>query len=160
MNICFICNLDPQKSKRYKNLSKTLAYSGTFWLTLADSGWLCLTLADSGWLLLTLADSGLLKLILANSDRLWLTLADYGWLWLTLTDSGGQSESSKVIQSRSESARVSRTFRLILGSCWLFGALGGAYRICFWETGSKLLLWPQNCQIKHIIWYVQCSLSW
>ena len=129
-NICFIwqfccqsinfAQVSPQKklfwapqgpqrvSKSQKNLSKTLAYSGRFWLTLADpgrlwmtfddSGWLWLTLADSGWLWLSLDDSGwpwltledcgLLKLTLANSDRLWRTLADYGWLWLNLADSG------------------------------------------------------------------------
>ena len=93
MNTCFIDNFaarvlilhsvlhkkifwGPQKSKRSKNLSKTLAYSGRFWLTLADSGQLWLTFEDSCWLWLTMSDLGWLCLTLTDPGGLWLTQAD------------------------------------------------------------------------------------
>ena len=122
-----------QKSKRSKNLSKTLAYSCRFWLTLADSGQLWLTFEDSGWLWLTMSDPGWLWLSLADSYWPWLTLAYSSWLLPTLTDSGllwpnmadsfwlcltrvikSHPESVRVSQSQPKSARVSKSFGLFL----------------------------------------------
>ena len=131
---------------------KNLADSGWLWPTLDDFWWLWQTpavsqnqlesaivsqsqpylarvsqsLSDSGWLWLTLADYGWLWLTLADSGWILMTLADSNWLWLT----------ARVRQSHPELAKISQS-----QPQFFFG--GG--------TSAKLILWPQNFQMKMLV---------
>jgi hypothetical protein len=61
-----------------------------------------------------------------------------------------QPELARVSQSQPESARVGQSFRYVFGSFGLLGAPVGPKKIFVWRTCAKLILWPKNCQMKHL----------